>query len=98
MPEAALLERLERWYFSQCDGDWEHGGGVKITTIDNPGWSVRVSLIDTVLQSRPFDRVTIERSDNDWLRAWVEDDVWNAAAGPLNLSEAIGAFLSWAES
>lgn len=98
MPEAAVLERLERWYQSQCDGDWEHGEGVKIGTLDNPGWSIRVSLTDTGLQSRPFDRIKIERSDDDWVHAWVEDDTWNAATGPLNLSEALDAFLSWADS
>jgi hypothetical protein len=98
MPDAALLERLERWYCAQCDGDWEHSEGVEITTLDNPGWHIRVSLADTGLQSRPFERIKMERSDDDWLQAWVEDDAWNAAAGPLNLAEALSTFLSWADA
>ena len=98
MAEAALLGRLERWYQSHCDGDWEHGEGVEIGTLDNPGWRVKVSLADTNLESRPFERIAVARSDDDWLQAWVEDNVWNAAAGPLNLTEALDTFLSWAES
>jgi hypothetical protein len=96
--EAALLERLERWYQSQCDGDWEHAEGVEIGTLDNPGWRVKVSLTDTNLESRPFERIAVERSDDDWLHAWVDDNVWHAAAGPFNLTEALDTFLSWAES
>ena len=35
------------WYLSQCNGDWEHAYGVKIDTLDNPGWTLEVE--DTVL-------------------------------------------------
>jgi hypothetical protein len=97
MSHASVLERLERWYLSQCDGDWEHGEGVQIDTLDNPGWRVRISLGGTGLQSRSFERIGIDRSEEDWVRAWVEDAVWNAATGPLNLTEALSAFLAWAE-
>lgn len=41
------LQELQRWYRSQCNGDWEHSYGVKIDTLDNPGWSVTVELADT---------------------------------------------------
>ena len=98
MREAESLEGLQRWYRSQCDGDWEHGAGVEIATLDNPGWTIRVSLSGTTLESRPFERIKSERTDEDWLHAWVEDDVWNAAAGPMNLSEALDTFLVWADS
>jgi len=36
MPDAAVLERLERWYRSRCDGDWVHSEGVEITTLRGP--------------------------------------------------------------
>jgi hypothetical protein len=98
MSGATVLSRLEEWYRSQCNGDWEHGEGVEIGTLDNPGWRIQISLADTDLQSRAFDRIKIERSADDWLHAWVEEDAWNAAAGPLNLTEALATFLSWAGS
>ena len=98
MADADVLDRFERWYLSQCNGDWEHSEGVKIGTLDNPGWRVRISLADTELQSQRFDRIEIERSDDNWIHAWVEDDAWHAAAGPLNLAEALRAFLAWADA
>lgn len=33
---AAALTRLQRWYSSVCDGDWEHQFGVNVSTLDNP--------------------------------------------------------------
>jgi hypothetical protein len=97
MSDASVLERLERWYLSQCDGGWEHGEGVQIDTLDNPGWSIRISLGGTSLQSRLFERLRIDRSEDDWVHAWVEEGLWNAATGPVNLTEALSAFLAWAE-
>ncbi len=93
-----LLSRLERWYHSHCDGDWEHGEGVKIQTRDNPGWHVRISVAGTALESRPFDRIEVERHDDDWLQAWLEDGSWNAFGGPLNLREMLTIFLAWADT
>ena len=39
------LQLLQEWYVAQCDGDWEHSYGVKIDTLDNPGWSLKVDLV-----------------------------------------------------
>jgi len=98
MPDATPLECLEGWYLSQCDGGWEHENEIEIRSLDNPGWWIRIPLSGTNLQARPFGRLEVERSDDDWVRAWLEDDSWCAAAGPLNLTEALNAFLAWAES
>ena len=35
----SIINWLEEWYVSNCDGDWEHTFGITINTIDNPGWS-----------------------------------------------------------
>ena len=96
--ESGLLSRLERWYLAHCNGAWEHGEGVRIETLDNPGWRVEISIVDTPLQSRPFDRVETDRSDEDWIRACTEDGAWKAAGGPLNLSEMLTIFLAWADA
>ena len=37
------LSWLQQWYSAHCDGEWEHGFGVTIATLDNPGWSVTAS-------------------------------------------------------
>jgi hypothetical protein len=31
-----VLERLERWYAAQCNGDWKHTYGITLETLDNP--------------------------------------------------------------
>jgi len=43
------LSELQKWYFAQCDGDWEHSYGVRIDTVDNPGWTLEIDLVGTNL-------------------------------------------------
>lgn len=95
--EPGALTWLQAWYATQCDGDWEHGEGIHIGTLDNPGWRVAISLSGTALEMRPKDRATVARSDHDWCTTWVEDAKFHAACGPLNLGEAIHAFRKWAQ-
>ena len=90
------LTRLQRWYEAQCDDEWEHRYGVEIGTLDNPGWRVRVDLRDTALEGRDYPRSETHRTDDDWVVTWAEADLWEAACGPLNLTEALERFLTWA--
>ena len=32
------IKRLEKWFFSHCDIDWEHDNRIEIYNLDNPGW------------------------------------------------------------
>ena len=64
-------------------------------TIDNPGWSVQIDLTGTELIRAPFENREINRSEDDWLVTWVEDDKWHLACGPLNLSEGLSYFRTW---
>jgi len=92
------LSLLERWYASQCNGKWEHGYGIHIDTLDNPGWSIRISLQDTRRQDSVLERKSIERTENDWIQYWIEKQKFHVACGPLNLSEAVEIFVRWWES
>jgi hypothetical protein len=94
-PPGALVW-LQAWYAVHCDGEWEHGYGVHIDTLDNPGWVLRVHLRGTELQGRPYAGSQVERSEHDWVHARVVDDVFEAFGGPLNLDEAITYFRRWA--
>ena len=42
---------LMNWYAQQCDGDWEHENGIKIGTLDNPGWYIKIMLGGTELEA-----------------------------------------------
>ncbi|MGT2440121.1 Imm53 family immunity protein [Bradyrhizobium betae] len=59
-----VLERLERWYAAQCNGDWEHTYGITIETLDNPGWSFKVELRDTYLSGRMFVEIAKPQSSD----------------------------------
>lgn len=83
---------LMQWYQSQCDGDWEHQHGVKIGTLDNPGWSLDVDLVDTSVENRAAAPELLERSENDWIFVEVKEGVFHARGGPGNLEEMIEAF------
>ena len=63
-----VLERLQDWYLAQCDEDWEHSYGVKIDTLDNPGWLIDVDLKDTSLEFRPFDDPNPENQARDYVK------------------------------
>ena len=96
------LALLQQWYLQQCDEDWEHSYGVRIETLDNPGWSLDINLADTSLEGKAFDPVhygmfeEAETSGNEWLFCKVENNMFSARGGPLKLDEMINVFLQWA--
>jgi hypothetical protein len=55
------LNWIQKWYVKQCNGDWEYSNGVRIDTIDNPGWKVKISVEDTDINDTPFESIDIER-------------------------------------
>lgn len=91
------LQGLQQWFEAQCNGDWEHQYGVRIATLDNPGWSLDVDLTDTALAEKIFDAVSIERSDADWVHCKVESAVFKARGGARNLGEMLAFFVAWSE-
>jgi Immunity protein 53 len=97
----ALVE-LQKWYRSHCDGDWEHGEGISIGTLDNPGWTIEISLRGTDLEGRGFREhaygvgENAQTSREEWLTCKVEKNIFKAFGGPFKLEEMIGVFLDWA--
>ncbi|WP_075617944.1 immunity 53 family protein [Paenisporosarcina indica] len=90
---------LQKWYLKECNGDWEHSFGIRIETLDNPGWSVRINLIDTDLEDEIFNKVTIERHENDWIFCEInEESEFLGYGGPGNLSEILDVFKAWVNS
>ena len=101
------LSWLSQWYLAQCNSDWEHSYGVKIDTLDNPGWSLKIDLIDTPLQGQAFERVEHGEHSGDleewqnsgsWWIARVEGTAFEVSCGPLDLLAAVGVFRRWAEA
>lgn len=92
-----MIDRLCRWYAGQCDGKWEHAYRIRIETLDNPGWLVRVNLSGTTLENAELETVTVERAAYDWVHIKIEDSSFVGACGPSNLSEIIDFFIHFAE-
>jgi Immunity protein 53 len=89
---------IEKWYASQCNGEWEHSYGIKINTLDNPGWHVLIDLRETRKQDSALERNRIDRTEMDWIEYWVEKKQFGVACGPLNLNEAFDIFVNWFNS
>lgn len=86
-----------KWYATHCDGKWEHQFGVRIETLDNPGWIVEVDLTETELAERSYASRTVNRSQRDWLNCKVENQRFIGAGDVTKLTELIREFLSFAE-
>ena len=91
-----MLCQLQDWFHDHCNGDWEHGKGIRIATMDNPGWAVDIDLRGTGLERRSAPEVKIERSEHDWLHCFVRDGRFTIRCGVQNLEEGIASFLKWA--
>lgn len=92
------FELLQNWYIQQCDGDWEHEFGIKIDTLDNPGWSVSIDLIGTNLENKNLTKINQLTTENDWIQCKVENYKFQGAGGPKNLTDIIHVFIEWQNS
>jgi hypothetical protein len=93
------IQWLMKWYATQCNGEWEHQFGVKIETLDNPGWSITIDLEETALESREYARVDHDMGDKvSWWTCRIEENQWRAACAPGDLATVVGLFRDWAES
>ncbi len=96
--DGATVQRLQQWYHSQCDGDWEHGNGISITTLDNPGWSLVVDVSETALAEKPFAKFKRDYEHKvDWIICVVRDGNFEGHCGPTQLQAMLEVFLAWAE-
>jgi hypothetical protein len=87
-----VFQRLQQWYESECNGDWEHSFGVKIETLDNPGWVVTIDLTETEWDSLAVERKIFERNDRDWVQYEVVNGQFVGCGGPGNLCEVVSLF------
>ncbi|MEX0961658.1 MAG: Imm53 family immunity protein [Simkaniaceae bacterium] len=87
---------LQYWFYIHCNGDWEHGSGIKIEMSDVSGWVFEVNLEETELENKIFQMVNNPRNEIDWLNCKINNHLFKAACGLTNLIEVIKIFRNWA--
>ena len=92
--EADDLAWLQHWYVFRCNGEWEHHHGLKLQTLDNPGWWLKIDLTGTELEGHAFPEIREGQPSDDldgwqlsgsWWVVTVKDGKFDAACGPLDL-------------
>jgi hypothetical protein len=91
------LDWLQQWYISHCNGEWEDYYFIKIETLDNPGWVVKIDLGETELENRAYERFMVEESEDDWIDCSVKDGSFVGAGDPTKLDMILTEFRRWAE-
>ena len=94
---SSTLSQICDWYASQCNGEWEHGAGIRIETLDNPGWSVEIDLARTNLEEAKLEKEYVEQVDHTWYFAEIRDKRFYGAADPKSLESVLGIFLGLLE-
>jgi len=96
---STTLERLSEWYLRHCNGDWEHGFGFSISTLDNPGASIKIDLEDTELHKIPFEEIKQDRDSEDhWLVCRRTETVFEAYGAATRFEDMLKIFLDWADA
>jgi hypothetical protein len=92
-----ILNWLEKWYQSNCDTNWEHLYGIKISTLDNPGWMVNINLTDTPLIGKVFENVHIDNGDDDWITCRVINDIYEGFGDSFKFEKILRIFKEWVD-
>ena len=79
------------------DRDWEHGFGITIETLDNPGWCVKIYLYDTELEDQNFEEIEIHNGEDDWMTCRIENYFFGGMGDPDKLQRILDVFVGWAK-
>ncbi len=90
------LNFLQTWYQAQCNGFWEHAYGVTIQTLDNPGWLVKIDVVQTPLEDHTMLPLLRENSPDDWISCNVMDNCFQGQGDSTKLTEILECFAAWA--
>ena len=87
-----ILDWIQAWFQENCDGKWERGTGIQITTSEVPGWEVEIDLSKTSLASFNLDWILNENSKQDWYGVKVDNQTFSAACDPSKLEFILNMF------
>lgn len=94
--ESEIINWMQRWYYDQCDEDWEHSERFIIKTTEN-GWHFSFFLEDTPCQNKLFDPIEVKKSEHDWYKCFLSQHRFEGIGGAFNLIDIINVFRNWVE-
>jgi hypothetical protein len=90
-----LFHKLENWYSSQCDGEWEHQFGIAIETLDNPGWEVTIDLDETKWCDLIYEKRIGIIEQSSWMWASISECKFQGSGDTSKLNEIITTFFEF---
>jgi hypothetical protein len=92
------LEWLDGWYQRQCNGEWEHTQGVRLKSLDDPGWHLTINLAGTsAVNARP-QQLRLDTQSGGWLACSIAGECFEGSGDPRKLEQIIGVFRRWVET
>ena len=92
------LQTLVDWHQRHCDGSWEHRCGIRLETLDNPGWLLTVDLAGTELESEGMTEVREGLGPSGhpvapcWIHCFVKDQKFLGACDPSQVDRLFEVF------
>lgn len=97
-PTTVDFHDIIEWYQSHCDDSWEDQYGVRLETLDNPGWLLTVDLIHTDLQGRTMTEVREGIAPEEhpvsprWIHCFVRENQFRGACDPAQVARLFQTF------
>ncbi len=87
-----ILEWIQDWFKTNCDGSWEKAEVIQITTLDNPGWEVEIDISKTSIASMNLKWILNENGKQNWYGVKIENQKFTAAGDSGKLIFLLGLF------
>jgi hypothetical protein len=85
------IKVLQEWFLCNCNGDWEHENGISVSTIDNPGWCIKIDLNGTPLENVSFEK-KMENNGGDWYDIKTDNNIFIGYCGYTKIEELVSIF------
>jgi hypothetical protein len=87
-----IIDWIQDWFKDNCDGEWERGQGIQITTLEDPGWEVEIDISTTSIANLELDWILNEVSANDWYGVKIENQKFSASGDAGKLEFLLNLF------
>jgi hypothetical protein len=86
------LDWIQNWFKDNCNGEWEKGEVIQITTLRKPGWELEIDISNTSIADINIKWILNESSAQDWYGVKIENQKFNAKGDPSKLKFLLGLF------